>query len=281
METNIDSQQARNRSLNAQLNRLIASLDRQALAALQQREREISEALDVSVRLFSAALLACIVLLVLCHFAIRREIRWNIREKEECERLIAKLQESDARNRKLLHFRRNILQAITHELRTLLTAVCGSAELLQKDTAPADRERHMQTIRVSAGRMSSMTGELLEYFRLESRKEKLNIRPFKPGAVSATLETEFIPLAEAQRLAFITDNRSDEVLSGDKERILRIGGNLMSNALKFTRSGSILLSTEYHNGNFILSVQDTGTGIRKEMQKRIFAPFERLGNAVT
>ena len=71
------------------------------------------------------------------------------------------------------------------------------------------------------------------------------------------------------------------MLGGDKERILRIGSNLLSNAVKFTRSGRITLHTDYKDGLFTLSVQDTGTGIRKEKQEQIFAPFERLGNAVT
>ena len=62
------------------------------------------------------------------------------------------------------------------------------------------------------------------------------------------------------------------MLGGDKERILRIGSNLLSNAVKFTRSGRIVLHTDYKDGQFILSVQDTGTGIRKEKQEQIFAP---------
>lgn len=55
---------------------------------------------------------------------------------------------------------------------------------------------------------------------------------------------------------------------GDRNLILRIGSNLLSNALKFTQKGSVRLITKYSDGNFILTVDDTGTGIDKESRNR-------------
>lgn len=79
-------------------------------------------------------------------------------------------------------------------------------------------------------------------------------------------------MAEAKGIEFVTDNQTTEVLGGDKERILRIGSNLLSNAVKFTRSGRITLCTDYKDGNFILYVQDTGTGIPEESRNRFSPP---------
>ena len=281
METSADSLHARNQALNARLSLLIKHLDRQAQEACSLREHKILEAQNRSTLLLASTLSAAILLLVLFHIAIHREIRRNLSEKKKREGLIDELQASNEKNRKLLQFRRNLMQTVSHELRTSLTAISGNAELLIRDEAPEDRTRHIRIVRESASRMASMTTELLEFFRLENRKEKLNIRPFRSGSIATVLETEFAPLAEAKGIEFVTENRTAEVLGGDKERILRIGSNLLSNALKFTRSGRITLHTDYKDGLFTLSVQDTGTGIRKEKQEQIFAPFERLGNAVT
>ena len=281
MDACSDSLRVRNRALNAELERLIHSLDTQAREAFAKRERKISEAQALSVQLFTATLSAAIVLLLLSYLAIHREMKRNASERKERERLIGELQESKRANDELARFRRNLIRNVTHELRTPLTAIGGNAELLLNDTEADSRMRHAQAVRNAAGRMAGMINDLLVYFRLDSGKETPSVKPFKLCSVAETLKTEFGPLAEGKHLAFTVRNQADEIVSGDKNRILSIGGNLLSNAVKFTPSGTVTLATEYKGGIFTLTVEDTGTGMTEEQQARIFKPFERLGNAVT
>ena len=281
METYADSLRNRNRALNRELNRLVSDLDTQAQTAFGHRERKIAEAQALSVRLFTITISAAIVLLFLSYLAIHREMKRNDQERKRREKLIGELQESNNANEKLIKLRRNLIQNVTHELRTPLTAISGNAELLLNDTEADNRMRHAQTIHDAAGRMAGMINNLLVYFRLDSGKETPSVKPFKSCSIAETLTTEFAPLAKNKGLDFKTEGEANEVVSGDKNRIISIGSNLLSNAIKFTNSGTIILSTGYKNDVFTLVVEDTGTGITKEQQQRIFTPFERLGNAVT
>ena len=276
-----DSLRSRNRALNTELDRLIRDLDTQAQKAFAEREQKIAEAQALSVRLFTATISAAIVLLFLSYLAIHREMKRNDHERKQREKLIGELQESNKANEKLIKLRRNLIQNVTHELRTPLTAISGNAELLLNDTEADSRMRHAQTIGDAAGRMAGMINSLLVYFRLDSGKETLSVKPFKLCSIAETLKTEFEPLAKGKQLTFTVDNQADEIVSGDKNRIISIGSNLLSNAIKFTKSGTITLSTDYKDGIFMLSVSDTGTGMTKKQQQRIFTPFERLSNAVT
>ena len=82
-------------------------------------------------------------------------------------------------------------------------------------------------------------------------------------------------------LALKVENRTDAFVITDKERILQIGNNLLSNAIKFTENGHVSLTTNFQDGNLVLTVEDTGTGMTAEEQQRVFGAFERLSNAAT
>lgn len=281
MEAYADSLRTRNRTLNTQLNRLVSDLDKQANVAFQQREQKIAEAQNLSVRLYTATISAAIILLFLSYLTIHRELKRNADEKKKREKLIGKLQESNAKNEELIRFRRNLIQNVTHELRTPLTAISGNAELLLNDDNNNSRMRHAETIKTSAGRMASMLNSLLDYFRLDNRKVTILSKPFKLNLIADTLETEFAMQAKSKHLTLNVRNYANEVVNGDKNRILSIGGNLLSNAIKFTDNGIITLTTRYKDGMFVLTVEDTGSGISEGQKERIFKPFERLGNAAT
>ena len=281
MDAYADSLRTRNRTLNTQLNRLVSDLNIQAQTAFGQREQKIAEAQNTSARLYTVTISTAIILLFLSYLTIHRELKRNADEKRKREELIGELQVSNGRNKELIHFRRNLIQNVTHELRTPLTAISGNAELLLNDDNRNSRMRHAEVIRTSAGRMASMLNSLLDYFRLDSRKVTILSKPFKLNLIADTLETAFAMQAKSKHLTLTVRNHASEIVNGDKNRILSIGGNLLSNAIKFTDSGIITLTTRYKDGMFMLTVEDTGTGISEEQKERIFKPFERLGNAAT
>lgn len=281
MDAYADSLRIRNRELNRTLNSLVSDLDRQAYLSFSKREQKTEDTRNESFSLLAVTLSVAAVLLFLSYLTIHREIKRNADEKRKREKLIEKLQETIRQNEELTREKQSIMQTITHELRSPLSAIRGYADMIASDEESSIRVRHAKTIGDASGRMAGMIDTLLNYFRLDSGKETVCSLPFRVKSIAEILETEFMPQMEKKRLAFETVNEADEVVMGDRNLILRIGSNLLSNALKFTQKGSVRLITGYSDGNFMLAVDDTGTGIDKGKQNRIFKPFERLGNAAT
>ncbi|MFS2556512.1 hybrid sensor histidine kinase/response regulator [Bacteroides thetaiotaomicron] len=276
-----DSLAARNAELNRQLQELICQIEEKVQTELQSRENEIVAMREKSFMQVGGLMGFVLLLLLISYIIIHRDAKSIKQYKHKTTDLIRQLEQSVQRNEALITSRKKAVHTITHELRTPLTAIGGNAELLLNDTEADNRIRHAQAINDAAGRMAGMINNLLVYFRLDSGKETPVIKPFKLRSIAEILETEFAPLAKNKGLGFNIDGETDDIVSGDRNRILSIGSNLLSNAIKFTKSGTVTLSTSYKNNVFTLAVEDTGTGMTEEQQSRVFAPFERLGNAVT
>ena len=281
IDTYTDSLRRYNKALNRKLRNLIATMNGQTERILAEKELRLEASYGRSVQIITWLVITAIVLIAASYLIIQRDLREKAKTRKRLEDTVGMLEENVEENRRLIDARRRIIQTVAHELRTPLTAIGGNAELLLDDENTENRIRHAKTVRQSAGRMAEMINSLLDYFRLDSGKETENKKPFRLDSIARILETECVPLAESKHLRLVIHNRADEVVDGDKGLILRIGSNLLSNAVKFTHDGSITLSTAYGNGTFTLTVEDTGTGMTEEQQSRIFAPFERLGNAVT
>ena len=281
IDAHMDSLRVRNKELNKRLYGIIQELDMQSQSILHEKELHIRTSYSRLEKTMTGLIISAIILLVISYWIILRDIREKERIKKEQEMLIEKLRLSVKENKKLLVARRQTLQTIIHELRSPLTAICGNIELIATDSTPEERIRHIQTIQFSAGRISSMLGDLMNYFRLDNGKEQVCLKPFRLKCITNTLGREFLPLMEKKNLAFNIDACENEVVAGDKNMILRIGSNLLSNAVKFTERGNITLRTAYSNGVFTLEVSDTGCGITEQQRKKIFSPFERLTNAAT
>ena len=281
LDTFADSLVSRNNILNHQLEEIISQMDATIQQDLLERERIITSTRERG--FYAIAIATTLMLLVIAvQIIIIRRDSSKIRKKEtEAENFIRKQKQMLAENEELLNARQKMMHTITHELRIPLSSIIGYAGLLVEETDEKVQQEYMRNIKQAAERMTSQLNSLLSFFRLDCGKEEVNLAPFRLTDIAETLEAEFRTQIEAKDVGFVVHNCEDYVVIGDKERIIQIGDNLLSNALKFTDSGVITLNATYKNGTYNLFVNDTGTGMPKGELNRIFKSFERLSNAAT
>lgn len=281
IEAYTDSLRLCNKALNRKLRLLITNLDEQTWLAFRNKEARLKASYERSTVIISGLIVFSIILLVVFYLVIQRDIKKKVLARKERERLINKLNLSVEQNEALIASRKKAVHTITHELRTPLNAIMGYTGLIEKEHDPEKTAKYMRNIRQSSDRMRRMLNTLLAFFRLDSGKEQPCLSPCRISILTQTLETEFAPAAMHKGLALEVENRADAFVITDKERILQIGNNLLSNAIKFTENGHVSLTTDFQDGNLVLTVEDTGTGMTAEEQQRVFGAFERLSNAAT
>ncbi len=276
----VDSLAARSIALNEQLQTFIEVLDKKIHIRLQAQEEEFSEGRRQAGLLMLYITCFIILLLLVSYIIIHRNITHIIRYKREAAELIEQLEKTNQRNTELLTDRKNMMLTVSHDLRAPLTAIFGYAELLSGEYRKEMREHYRNAIHTASQRMLGLLNMLLDYHRLDTGKEQAENIPFRLKSLIEALAAEYTIQANEKKLVLHFDYEGEDVpVIGDRGRIIRIAGNLLSNALKFTRKGEVSLRINYTDEKLTLTVSDTGVGMNKEQLCRIFNPFERFENA--
>ncbi len=176
------------------------------------------------------------------------------------------------------------LANMSHEIRTPLNAVLGMAELLQATPmTPAQRE-FTDTIRTSSDALLGIINEILDFSRLEHGQMELEQAPFDLRRTMREAVEIAAPPQTRHGLALRQDVSSElpELVSGDALRVRQILVNLVSNAVKFTERGEVVVAASpSRSGGVRLSVRDTGIGIPRERQDRLFQAFSQVDASTT
>ena len=188
------------------------------------------------------------------------------------------LEKESEKNKTLVENRRQMMYAIVHDLRTPLSIIIGYNDM-EKHCATKN-DNYISAIKFSANQLRSMIDQLLAYFRLESNKSTLRPRNFSLMELTNELTTAFDLKASENGISFVKPELQNITLNGDYEKICHIAMNLLDNAFKFTKEGSVSLDITYSDGLLNISVSDTGIGIKNADQERVFTPFTRFSNAV-
>ncbi len=185
--------------------------------------------------------------------------------------------------RRLERARRDFVANISHEFKTPLTAIQGFAETLLGGAIdePQNSIRFLDIIRGNAVRLSRLTDDLLRLSQIEAGKVHMEFRPVRLAEIiGPCVETARVN-ADAKHLILEADCSSElPPVRGDVHSLQEMLQNLLDNAVRYTpEGGRISVRAVVAEGEAVLSVNDTGIGIPKEHQERIFERFYRVDAA--
>jgi len=222
------------------------------------------------------------------HMEARREL---LRYQNELEDLVrertAELTVAKAAAESASRAKSAFLANMSHEIRTPMNAIIGLSYLLRRDPALQAQRAQLDTIHATAMQLLSIINDILDFSRIEAGAVSIEMVDFDPDSVIDNLAAQARDLLAHKRLAFEVDTeRLPRRLLGDPLRLGQVLQKFVSNAIKFTEAGRVVLrglTVPHDDGTqwVRFEVEDTGIGIRPEQQERLFQAFEQIDASTT
>lgn len=210
-----------------------------------------------------------------------RSARKEIRQKEEFETLTRKLARSNAKLKELDRAKNEFISITAHQLRTPPTVIKGYINLAQEDPnnkLDEETKESLERALVSNERLIDLIEDILNVSRIESGKMKYEM---KDNSICEDIMQEvydaFALKAESKGIDLILNKPPKPLpkIKVDRKKIREVISNLVDNAIKYTKKGSVEMRAREKGGNIRIEVKDTGVGITKEDMPELFKKFYR------
>jgi len=233
--------------------------------------------------------------LVLMQQSIRDEMQNNV--DQSTKELRETLETVEIQNIELDFARKNALQAsrakseflanTSHELRTPLNGILGFTSLLLKTTGLSNQQKdYLSTIEQSAQGLLTVISDILDFSKLETGQLTLEYKPIYVRELIEEVFAIYAPQAHEKnmRLLSIINHNVPRNLLGDPQRLKQVINNLISNAIKFSANGNVIVRAaslgETDNQSEIkFSVTDNGIGLTEDQQQSLFSAFSKVDNS--
>ena len=179
------------------------------------------------------------------------------------------------------------LAAMSHEIRTPLNGVLGTAGALAQTGLSSEQAQMVRVMLESGDLLTTILSDILDLAKIEAGRLQLESAPFEPRTVISSVLELYKSTAAAKGLWLSAELGAglDQWVVGDAGRLRQVAQNLLSNALKFTAEGSVILRARAEPGRtgprLLVEVVDTGCGVPPEAQSRLFTRFSQADSSTT
>lgn len=216
-------------------------------------------------------------------YAYEKQARTLKENDDVLRKLNEELEEANIRLQSASSAKSNFLANMSHEIRTPINAVLGMDEMILRECKDKQILEYANDIDSAGHQLLSLVNDILDFSKIESGKMELHPVEYELFSIMNDCYNMIFMRAKRKELDFIVTNdpNAPAFLYGDEVRIRQIIMNLLTNAVKYTKDGSVKLHIGYEkkdeeNINLIISVKDTGIGISEENQKYLFDSFKRI-----
>ena len=198
---------------------------------------------------------------------------------------INKIEQQNHKLTKLDKLKDDFLSNTSHELRTPINGIIGIAESMIEGATgslPQKAIQNLSMIVFSGSRLFNLVNDILDFSKLKHQNIVLQIKPIEIKVVTDVIIILSQPLIGTKKIKLVNNIKEAIPVEADENRIQQILHNLVSNAIKFTESGVIeISSTTIENNKLLISINDTGIGIAPEKVDTVFNPFEQADGSIS
>lgn len=170
------------------------------------------------------------------------------------------------------------LANMSHEIRTPLNAIIGFSELLASAHSDKEKEQFLQILKMNNEMLLQLVNDILDLAKIEAGTLEFTYSEVDINLLTSELNRQFeMKMKNKEKVSLVYEpSLPSYILYTDRNRLTQVLFNFMSNAMKFTESGSIRMGYKPHEKGIYFYVSDTGVGIKEEMVENVFERFTRF-----